>query len=226
MEQQVKTIRIKEGKVLVSHMVEPQITGVYLYDKSICKLYNASFVKVENTKLIEDKTGINHNSDDGDYPVEGLGLTMEVFEMDSADGTESEKVATVKFTPAEKEEKPDLEITWDEWEQMSNHKAPEDAKNNVAWHGAWLQGDMTGFARCMVKHVKPLQEEIKSLRSSLFHSERFRKEDAFSAINEANELREQNKKLQQEITTLRARIAELEKRELQQKEQHKHTDTH
>ena len=39
------------------------------------------------------------------------------------------------------------------WRELAKKKAPEDTKDNKAWAGAWLDGEMTGYARCMVERV-------------------------------------------------------------------------
>jgi hypothetical protein len=49
------------------------------------------------------------------------------------------------------------------WEELSKIQKPE--INTPPMAGCWLQGEMVGFARCMVKRVKPLQEEIARLKS-------------------------------------------------------------
>lgn len=124
MEQQVKTIRIKEGKVLVSPMVEPKIptgglfTNVMFwpeYENWIKDVdaYNASFVEVENPEAI---TGFPfsglHKLADGDYPAQE-GLTMEVKYLEKGrsistpfgtDFPDGKRIAVVSFS--EKECKP------------------------------------------------------------------------------------------------------------------------
>ena len=50
------------------------------------------------------------------------------------------------------------------WIELAKKQPPEDCKNNQAWHGAWLEGEMVGFARCMVKMVMPLAAEIAKLK--------------------------------------------------------------
>ena len=55
------------------------------------------------------------------------------------------------------------------WTELAKKQPPEDCKNNQAWHGAWLDGEMTGYARCMVEKVlvsKDSQSEIESLREN------------------------------------------------------------
>jgi hypothetical protein len=53
-----------------------------------------------------------------------------------------------------------------DWETLALKQPPQEIKNN-AWPGCWADGEMTGFARCMVKKVKPLQEENARLRSPI-----------------------------------------------------------
>lgn len=49
------------------------------------------------------------------------------------------------------------------WEELSKIQKPE--INAPPMARCWLEGEMVGFARCMVKRVKPLQEEIARLKS-------------------------------------------------------------
>lgn len=46
------------------------------------------------------------------------------------------------------------------WEELAAKKAPEN--NKCAHAGCWAEGEMVGFARCMVKNVTPLQAEINN----------------------------------------------------------------
>jgi hypothetical protein len=50
------------------------------------------------------------------------------------------------------------------WEQLAKIQRPE-LPNPIP--GAWLQGEMVGYARCMIKKVKPLTESIASLTSQI-----------------------------------------------------------
>ncbi len=68
------------------------------------------------------------------------------------------------------------------WEEIVKIKKPAD--NKCAHAGCWSEGEMVGFARCMIEKVKPLE-------SKLFHANRIRVEDGMSCINECNALREQ-----------------------------------
>lgn len=79
-------------------------------------------------------------------------------------------------------EKPD-------WAKLSKIQPPENMGGS--YKGAWLEGEMAGYSRCMVDMVHPLESQMRAV-------ERFRLEDAIGAIDEANELR--------------SRIAELESR--------------
>lgn len=47
------------------------------------------------------------------------------------------------------------------WEKLSKKQAPED--NKCAHAGCWADGEMVGFARCMVKEVFPLKAKHDSL---------------------------------------------------------------
>lgn len=46
-----------------------------------------------------------------------------------------------------------------DWIELSKRKRPEDTKDNKAWSGAWLEGEMVGYAKCMVEKVLPKQQE-------------------------------------------------------------------
>ena len=74
------------------------------------------------------------------------------------------------------------------WEEIAKYPKPPD--NKCAHAGCWSEGEMVGYAKCMIQKVKPLE-------SKLFHANRLRVEDGMSAINECNELRS-------EIAELRA----------------------
>src|SRR6478736_9041060 len=41
------------------------------------------------------------------------------------------------------------------WVELAKRKRPEDTKDNKAWAGAWLEGEMVGYAKCMVDKVLP-----------------------------------------------------------------------
>lgn len=80
------------------------------------------------------------------------------------------------------------------WEELSKIQKPE--INTPPMAGCWLQGEMVGFARCMVKRVKPLQEEIARLKSvspppqesqDELWKDLFRKYDAPTWYNAGNE---------------------------------------
>lgn len=262
MEQQVKTIRIKEGKPWASPMAAPEKLEIDINQKqpsSIVgkfdelKAYNASFVEVGNPEAVFEVLWNNHPESDfygkgldnfkkslynfryADYPAPE-GLTMSVdndhtwilafglktrtwtlhkdygygcSECCNGDRCDDDcvakykrqdkncphcqgkgwikqsdvtlvigKVATVKFTPAEKEEKPDF--------------------------GEWLKS-VHGI-ECMLWPVT----DPKYLENRLFW--------AFDAgrdriWDQYMKQKQQNQELQQEITTLRARIAELEKKQ-------------
>lgn len=75
-----------------------------------------------------------------------------------------------------------MEIEEPNWEEIAKMKKPAD--NHCAHAGCWSEGEMVGFARCMVEKVKPLE-------SKLFHANRIRVEDGMSCINECNSLRAQ-----------------------------------
>lgn len=48
------------------------------------------------------------------------------------------------------------------WEEIAKKKPPEDNRFNKAWAGAWLEGEMVGFARCMVKCGLHKREQFKT----------------------------------------------------------------
>lgn len=50
------------------------------------------------------------------------------------------------------------------WTKLSQTKKPED--NKCAHAGCWSQGEMTGYARCMVKEVFPLRAELATRPSA------------------------------------------------------------
>lgn len=45
------------------------------------------------------------------------------------------------------------------WHELVKKKRPEDTKDNKAWAGAWLEGEMVGYAKCMVDKVLPKKED-------------------------------------------------------------------
>lgn len=51
------------------------------------------------------------------------------------------------------------------WTKVSQTKKPED--NKCAHAGCWSQGEMTGFAQCMIKEVFPLRLELDSVRETV-----------------------------------------------------------
>lgn len=50
-----------------------------------------------------------------------------------------------------------------DWEKLSQKQAPKELPG--AYHGCWLEGEMVGYARCMVRKVLPLQAELAELKS-------------------------------------------------------------
>lgn len=50
------------------------------------------------------------------------------------------------------------------WEELAKKQAPQD--NKCAHAGCWLEGEMVGFARCMVKKAIPMQARIKELEDA------------------------------------------------------------
>lgn len=53
------------------------------------------------------------------------------------------------------------------WIEIAKKQPPEDNRENKAWAGAWLEGEMVGYARCMVKEVARLQAENTRLTFEL-----------------------------------------------------------
>lgn len=86
------------------------------------------------------------------------------------------------------------EIEEPSWDEIAKYPKPQD--NKCAHAGCWSEGEMVGFAKCMIQKVKPLE-------AKLFHSNRLRVEDGMSAINEANELRAEIKELKQVLQNVK-----------------------
>jgi DNA repair exonuclease SbcCD ATPase subunit len=79
-----------------------------------------------------------------------------------------------------------------DWESLAKKQAPED--NKCAHAGCWADGEMTGFARCMVKNVFPLrsqlqakEEEIKALESKLSKFD-YAKQKAMELVSETERM--------------------------------------
>jgi hypothetical protein len=101
-------IRITSGKVEVSGMEKPEphqhLDKFYQpheedFDKAL-EAFNNSFVEVSNPYEWLFTPPFHKKEDvltEGLFNVEGKNWTFEVMEMDSADGTESEKLATISF---------------------------------------------------------------------------------------------------------------------------------
>ncbi len=53
------------------------------------------------------------------------------------------------------------------WLEISKRKRPEDTKDNKAWAGAWLEGEMVGFAKCMIEQVEPLKQKIDQMDTEI-----------------------------------------------------------
>lgn len=53
-----------------------------------------------------------------------------------------------------------------DWEEMAK-KRPPTQHESWAWQGCWADGEMTGFARCMVKKAKPLEQSKAELIAAL-----------------------------------------------------------
>jgi hypothetical protein len=84
------------------------------------------------------------------------------------------------------------------WTKLSQAEKPKD--NNCAHAGCWSHGEMTGFARCMVKEVFPLRERIKELEEEveMLKNEKAHIDDEF--IDEMERLRAENAKLTALVT--------------------------
>ncbi len=213
MEQQVKTIRIKEGNVLVSPMVEPipssdpnQDVSQYYSDM---QSFEDSFVEVGNTLDLNFWWyPICGNSftklHDGDYPAPE-GLTMSItkhgcrkqscdFEGQCQAELEglickAKDVATVKFIPAEKE------VLLDKLREKSEQLEKEH-KSHIVNNTEQLN---VSAAEKEEKPDCPKYAKVNCTSECVNGFCQWEKYDC--------------KKLQQEITTLRARIAELEKKQ-------------
>ena len=86
------------------------------------------------------------------------------------------------------------EIEEPNWEEIA--KIPRPSDNKCAHAGCWSEGEMVGFAKCMIQKVKPLE-------SKLFHSNRLRVEDGMSAINECNALRSEIEELRKVLQNVK-----------------------
>lgn len=51
-------------------------------------------------------------------------------------------------------------FTKEEWQRITEIKPPTEAMRG-AYQGCWAEGEMVGFARCMIKHVFPLKESLR-----------------------------------------------------------------
>lgn len=54
------------------------------------------------------------------------------------------------------------EITKEDWIKWSKKEPPKNLPG--AYRGAWLDGEMAGYSRCMVEKVLPLMDEIENLK--------------------------------------------------------------
>jgi hypothetical protein len=96
-----------------------------------------------------------------------------------------------------------------DWEAMAKKEPPKEIKNN-AWPGCWADGEMAGFARCMVKEVKPLQTELKSLRDQLAEKEERHKKSTASYIEMQNTLDNQTQVVNNLVNDLAAERHKVE----------------
>jgi len=78
-----------------------------------------------------------------------------------------------------------------DWIEISKRKPPEDTKDNKAWAGAWLEGEMVGYAKCMVDKCFPLQSE------------------ALRSLSEIEKLKEEKKEALRLFDSLAKDIADL-----------------
>lgn len=190
MEQQVKTIRISGGEVLVSPMVEPvksfdaahYVSANHLYLGALDE-FNASFVKVENP--IDLKFWwypICGNSltkvHDGDYPALE-GLTMEVKHLCPNEDSFCEvcnckQVATVKFTPEPskaEDQKPDFE-TGVTLQAKIDFYRNETSKLRDYLEVNRIGKPTQGLFDALYDHVNDLQQEITRLRDRIAELEK------------------------------------------------------
>lgn len=204
MEQQVKTIRIKEGKVLVSPMVQlPEPLFKQHGDK--IKAFEASFYPVENPEEVLSHLQCGYSRGRND------------------DGCSRKKCLSVDGKCPLWIKKSAME--WDDESEPSNEIIPIKDGDYPAPEGLTME----------VKHLCPNEDSFcdvcncKQVAVVTFsepkEAEKEEKPD-FEIIDNAEttgeviitwktdvgKLKEANIQLQQEITTLRARIAELEKK--------------
>lgn len=59
------------------------------------------------------------------------------------------------------------EFTLEEWKRIAAMKTPEDTKHAHA--GCWLQGEMVGYARCMVKWLESAPKKEEETRSIIWN---------------------------------------------------------
>lgn len=48
-------------------------------------------------------------------------------------------------------------LTKEEWQRITEIKPPTEAMRGV-YQGCWAEGEMVGFARCMIQYVYPMRE--------------------------------------------------------------------
>lgn len=82
------------------------------------------------------------------------------------------------------------------WSELSKMKCPEDNKHAHA--GCWSQGEMVGFARCMVKKYLPLQKELSEFKEEYNGVA----ECLVDTIAERNDLTDQRNALKEENAKL------------------------
>lgn len=66
-----------------------------------------------------------------------------------------------------------------DWQKIAQMKCPEDTKQAHA--GCWSEGEMVGFAKCMVSKVEPLLSTVKRLQEE---NEQYK--EALKQISEEN----------------------------------------
>ena len=69
-----------------------------------------------------------------------------------------------------------------DWVELSKRKPPEDTKDNKAWAGAWLEGEMVGYAKCMVQRVLDEKGNLKKWVGEVSEGEK--KEEPSKTVEE------------------------------------------
>jgi len=97
------------------------------------------------------------------------------------------------------------------WLELSKRKRPDDTKHNQAWSGAWLEGEMVGYAKCMAERVLPnksvskdSQSEIESLREIINYERKLNAQYQEKSYKQEKQIKELESKFadQNELTKI------------------------